>query len=234
MMTAIVVNTRLKKTPKSKAPASAPVEFLVKSRLEFRKGYDVSFKHGAIFCPTRKMIPEGTRAIITVRVGRRQPTVVLHGRVVWRQSAKNTEKIRAGVCVEFDPSEAARRDYILEEIDAEDPRSRRRHQRTAVEVPVVWRIQGENFPLPGTLSDVGPGGAFIRTRHLAPQDADVVLDVSPPGAQVAMSFVGRVTWVVPSGLNRGFGVKWRARDAGGERRVRELVRRLANETSGTA
>jgi hypothetical protein len=47
---------------------------------------------------------------------------------------------------------------------------------------------------------------------------DVVLKMAPPGAEVGVA-PGQST-------EPGFGVAWKARDAGGGRRIKELVRRM--------
>jgi hypothetical protein len=59
-------------------------------------------------------------------------------------------------------------------------------------------------------------------------DIDVVLKVSPPGAEIAMPLSARVAWrgSANSANGNGFGVEWKARDAGGNRRIKELVRRI--------
>ncbi len=50
--------------------------------------------------------------------------------------------------------------------------------------------------------------------------------VSPPGAEVAMPLSARVCWKGHTGGENGFGVEWKSRDAGGNRRIKELVRRI--------
>jgi hypothetical protein len=57
------------------------------------------------------------------------------------------------------------------------------------------------------------------------------VEIAPPGAEVPMAFTARVAWTGKSGEDSGFGIEWRARDAGGGRRIRELVRRLTNRHS---
>ena len=53
----------------------------------------------------------------------------------------------------------------------------------------------------------------------------MVVEVSPPGAEVPMALPR--AWPGPARAARhGFGIEWRARDAGGGRRIRELVRRI--------
>lgn len=80
--------------------------------------------------------------------------------------------------------------------------------------------------MPGTLRDIGRGGAFVSTFCAVALNADVIVELPSPGAVVAMDVIGRVVWTGSDGVRAGFGVEWRARDAGGSRRIRELVRRL--------
>jgi Tfp pilus assembly protein PilZ len=212
----------------------APVDLMLRNRQEFVAGYDDSLPHGGVFCPTRRKANKGSLAEVRVNLGRRQPPLVLQGRVVWRRPGRHLQKIRAGICIEFFPSERAKVEYLLDLAKAGDAvRSRRRHERLPVEVPVSWHLPGSGPGARGVLRDIGRGGAFVRTSALAPSDAEVVLELSPPGAQVAMEFTARVAWIVPQGTEAGFGVQWRARDAGGGKRIRELVRRLT-EIAGTA
>ena len=108
----------------------------------------------------------------------------------------------------------------------------RRHQRLPVELPVVWQVQGMLQDKAGVLRDIGRGGAFVKTEEPFPTEGDIVLKVSPPGAEVAMPLSARVAWMGQTGGEHGFGVEWKARDAGGTRRIKELVRRI--EAQGTA
>ncbi len=222
--------------PRSGAAAtrgtSKTVELVLKSRKEFLGGYDATFTHGGVFCATRRKLNVGAPVVVRVRLGRRQPPVLLHGRVAWRRPGRHLEKIRAGIAVEFLSTEIAKRDYLLDLAKAGDTvRSRRRHERLPVEVPVRWWVTGGTSERRGTLRDIGHGGAFIQCPELAPSDSEVVLELSPPGAQVAMAFTARVAWTAPrNGSTGGFGIEWRARDAGGGKRIKELVRRLAEST----
>lgn len=218
-----------KSSAATRAQVSEPAyEIVLKSRKEFLSGYDGSSPHGGVFCATRRKLPVGALVVVKVRVGRRQPPVLLHGQVAWRRPGRHLEKIRAGIGVELLESEAAKRDYLLDLAKAgEAVRSRRRHERLPVEVPVRWRVPGDNVEVRGTLRDIGHGGAFITCDESAPHDAEVVLELSPPGAQVAMAFTARVAWSGSQGDHGGFGVEWRARDAGGGKRIKELVRRLS-------
>jgi Tfp pilus assembly protein PilZ len=205
-----------------------PLELGLRNRQEFVAGYeDSAAGGGAVFCPTRRKANKGSLVNVRVNLGRRQPPLLIAGRVLWRRPGRHLQKIRAGICVEFLAAERPKVEYLLDLAKAgTGVRSRRRHERLPVEVPVSWHQQGAHAPARGILRDIGRGGAFIRTSSVARNDAEVVLELSPPGAQVAMAFTARVAWIVPQGSDAGFGVEWRARDAGGGKRIRELVRRL--------
>jgi Tfp pilus assembly protein PilZ len=155
--------------------------------------------------------------------------MLLRGLVVWRRPGKHSTKTKAGIGIEFLPTEAQTREYLLSVArgDAAEQVSRR-HQRLPVELPVTWQVPGALQDNSGTLLDIGRGGAFVRTTEPLPPDIDVVLKVSPPGAEIAMPLSARVAWrgAVGGANGNGFGVEWKARDAGGNRRIKELVRRI--------
>jgi Tfp pilus assembly protein PilZ len=221
-----------KSSADGRGQTGASVDLELRSRQEFLAGYDSSFPNGGVFCPTRGKAVKGAPATVTINLGRRQPPLVLAGRVAWRRPGRHLQKIRAGICVEFLPSEKPKIDYLVDLAKAGDTvRSRRRHERLPVDVPVNWHLPGA-LPARGMLRDIGRGGAFIRSNAPAPSDSEVVLELSPPGAQVAMEFTARVAWTAAQGPEAGFGIEWRARDAGGGKRIRELVRRLTAVAEG--
>jgi Tfp pilus assembly protein PilZ len=202
-------------------------EFVIKNVHEFHDGYQPSGGHGGVFCPTRSKLQVGDLVAVRVRLGRRQPPMVIYGRVAWRRPGRHLLKIRAGIGVEFLPGEQAKCEYLLETADlGASAHSRRRHERIPVDLPITWRPVGSNEGLRGTLRDIGRGGAFVLSRALVPYESLVVLEIAPPGAEVPMAFIGRVAWTGKTGDENVFGIEWRARDAGGGRRIKELVRRL--------
>lgn len=202
-------------------------EFEVRSPREFLAGYQPSGGNGGVFCPTRKKIAVGAPVVVKVRMGRRQPPMVLYGRVAWRRPGRHILKIRAGIGVEFVDSERAKCDYLLDLVrSGTSERSRRRHERIPVDLAITWRPLGALEGLPGKLRDVGRGGAFVLSDAKVANESQVVLEIAPPGAEVPMAFIGRVAWIGKTGTENVFGIEWRARDAGGGRRIKELVRRL--------
>ncbi len=169
---------------------------------------------------------------VKVRLGRRQPPVIVYGRVAWRRPGRHLLKIRAGIGVEFLPDEQAKCEYLLEMArSGASIHSRRRHERIPVDLLISWRPVGSNEGLQGKLRDVGRGGAFVLSPATVPHGSQVVLEIAPPGAEVPMAFIGRVAWTGKTGEENVFGIEWRARDAGGGRRIKELVRRLTTGPS---
>ena len=207
----------------------APFEFLFRSRQEFFDMFEATDDGGIIFCPTRRKLPEGFPVKVMVRLGRRRPPLLLEGQVCWRRPGKHADKVRAGVGVHFAESERPKLEFVTEVAPAGDSvKSRRRHERIRLELPVAWWIEGEQEPRRGTLRDIGHGGAFVETIPPSDPEREVVLELAPPGAARAMSFSGRVAWTGRLGDESGFGLEWRARDAGGGRRIKELVRRFTS------
>ena len=208
-------------------PAEADTQLVIRSSREFAALYQSNFPDGGVFYPTRKKLPVGRVVTLKVRLGRRQPPLLVFGRIAWRRPGRHLEKIRAGVGVELLPSERPKSDYLLQLArSGEAVKSRRRHERVPVDLAVSWRHEGASEGLRGRLRDVGRGGAFVQTEETVRGDDQLVVEIAPPGAEVPMAFTARVAWTGKVGDEHGFGIEWRARDAGGGRRIRELVRRI--------
>jgi len=198
----------------------------------FLARYLPELPQGGIFFPTRRLLAIGETVVVAIRLGRRRSPTLIRGQVAWRRPGKHSTKVKAGIGVEFLETEAQAREYMLAVARGDSAEMvARRHQRLPVELPVVWQVAGILQDNVGTLRDIGRGGAFVMTAEPLPSMADVVLKVSPPGAEVAMPLSARVAWKGHPGGENGFGVEWKARDAGGTRRIKELVRRI--EAQGT-
>lgn len=216
-----------KQDDKAPEPTGSAMEFVIKNAREFRAVYQPSGGNGGVFCPTRSKLQTGDPVAVRVRLGRRQPPMMLYGRVAWRRPGRHLLKIRAGIGVEFLPGESVKCDYLLEMANlGTSVHSRRRHERVLVDLPITWRPLGSTEDLHGKLRDIGRGGAFVLSPASVPDEAQVVIELAPPGAEVPMAFIGRVAWTGKTGDENVFGIEWRARDAGGGRRIKELVRRL--------
>lgn len=196
---------------------------------DFLRHYQPAFAAGGLFFPTREVLPVGETVLIEVRFPSLANKTVLRGQIAWCRAGKHRTKIRAGLGIEFQPSEARRRDFLIsvaKGLTSAQDRAvvQRRHRRVPVTLPVQWRPTQERELRAGHVEDIGPGGAFLRSPALAPVGTDVVLEVIPPGSVRPVEIAGRVAWASETGA--GFGVEFRSRDAGGMRRLKELVRRL--------
>jgi Tfp pilus assembly protein PilZ len=211
--------------------SDADTQLVIRSSREFAALFQTSFAEGGVFYPTRKKLPVGRQVTLKVRLGRRQPPLLVFGRIAWRRPGRHLEKIRAGVGVELLASERAKSDYLLQLArSGEAVKSRRRHERVPVDLAVSWRHEGASEGLRGRLRDVGRGGAFVQSAEQVHGDDQLVVEIAPPGAEVPMAFTARVAWTGKVGEEPGFGIEWRARDAGGGRRIRELVRRITTRS----
>ncbi len=203
---------------------------------EFLDDYEPSFLHGGVFHATRDEIPVGESVVVEVAFPELTERLMLRGFVSFQRPAKNRAPgragNRAGVGIEFLASERKKRDYLLaaangaKEALLTRPAFPRRHRRLPVAIAVAFHVGDERTPRHGTLDDIGPGGAFIRTRELQPPGTPVVLSVVPPGAAVPLLIEGRVAWSRRVPGEEGVGVEFRCRDTGGLRRLKELCRRL--------
>jgi type IV pilus assembly protein PilZ len=193
----------------------------------FLERYLSELGHGGVFFPTRRPLAIGEVVVVAIRLGRRRSPTLVRGQVVWRRPGKHSTKIKAGIGIEFLATETQARDYLLAVARGDSAEMvARRHQRLPVELPILWQVPGDLQDNAGVLRDIGRGGAFVKTEQPLPNHGDIVLKVSPPGAEVAMPLSARVAWKGHPGGEHGFGVEWKARDAGGTRRIKELVRRI--------
>jgi Tfp pilus assembly protein PilZ len=199
-----------------------------RSAAEFLEFYQASFLYGGIFFPTRTKIEIGEPVVIEIRVAGLDDKVLLRGFVAWRREPKYRLRQRGGLGIEFLAAEHHKRDFLLAFARGEVERevAARKHRRLPIELRVDWRVKESRDRHSATLDDIGPGGAFVRTRDMAPEGAPVVIEVVPPGGQAPLSIEGRVAWNRQAPGEEGFGIEFRCRDAGGMRRLKELVRRL--------
>jgi Tfp pilus assembly protein PilZ len=195
---------------------------------EFLRHYQPSFLHGGIFYPTREQkISLGEAVVVEISFPELRNRVMLRGFVAWRRAGRHRTKLRAGLGVEFLAADRYKRNYLLSVAKGEVvDLAQRRHRRLPVELRVDWRVKEAKGSFSSLLDDIGPGGAFIRTTDFLPPGTEIILDVLPPGSIIPLSVAGRVAWTRHTSGEEGVGVEFKARDAGGIRRLRELVRRL--------
>src|SRR5262245_54283428 len=68
---------------------------------------------GGLFLPTRRPLSIGEAVVVSVKTGARRNPVLLRGTVAWRRPGKHRTKVKAGIGIQFLPSETPKRDYLL-------------------------------------------------------------------------------------------------------------------------
>jgi Tfp pilus assembly protein PilZ len=200
----------------------------------FRSGADLLARHlddrphGGIFLPTRRIIEAGEQVLVDIRLSELRDHLLLRGVVIERQRGRRNDNVRAGLYIEFLPSEAGRRDHLLALArgEAVNAAGKRRHRRLPIEIQVDWRVPHQTERHFSLVDDIGIGGAFLRTREQPAEGTAVVIELCPPGANTPQAIEGRVAWRRDTPGHEGVGVEFRCRDIGGMRRLRELVRRI--------
>ena len=194
---------------------------------EFEEHYQHELDHGGLFCPTTSEVAEGTEAVIELSAPALPNKVMIRGIVrSWRPALPRL-RVRAGAIVEFLEEESEKRDFLMGTISGDlDAPTKRKHSRLPVEVDVRYRTTDSADMQECRLSEISVGGAMLATSEPLPLDTDVILEILPPGSVSPISISGKATYHTPTG---GTGLKFVYRDAGGSRRLRELVRRLRNE-----
>jgi Tfp pilus assembly protein PilZ len=201
---------------------------ILKVRLRTNAEFDTSFqselRHGGMFCATTATMSSGEPVIVELSAPALPNKVLLRGVVrSWRPALPRL-RVRAGAVVEFDPTEAEKRDFVVNVIHGTARSgSRRRHTRLPVAVPVRYRTSETADFLESMLGEISVGGAMLGTTVPLPIDTELILELIPPGAVRPIPISGKVTYHLPNG---GTGLKFLYRDAAGSRRLRVLVRRL--------
>ncbi len=199
---------------------------------ELLRHYQPSLPAGGLFYPTREAIAVGEPVVVEVRFPALRDRMMFRGAIAWRRTGRHRTKLRAGLGIEFLPVEADRRDFLLAVARGEQVEMVvRRHRRLPVDLEVRWRVLADRTWFDSRIEDISPGGAFVATSETRPPGTELVFDVTPPGNLVPLQIAARVAWVR---AERGYGVEFRSRDAGGARRLRELVRRLERDASPVA
>jgi len=194
---------------------------------DFLRHYQPSFAGGGLFFPTREALKPGEPIIVEIRFPGLANKQMIRGFVAWRRAGKHRTKLRAGLGIEFHAAEARRRDFLIAVAKGEIvDMVTRRHRRLPVQLTASWRVVFDREKHTSHIEDIGPGGAFLRTTQFFPPGTEIVLDVTPPGALRPLEIAGRVAWTRHSDGEEGIGIEFKTRDAGGTRRLKELVRRL--------
>ena len=132
--------------------------------------------------------------------------------------------LRLAIFDQLDPEEQTKLTFLHEVLSGKRTDvPRRRHHRLPVSVACRYRIANQSTFIDSAISEIGVGGALLTTPEPLPIDTELTVEVTPPGAAAPIAIAGRVSYHVPSG---GSGLRFVSRDGDGDRRLRELIRRL--------
>lgn len=177
-----------------------------------------------VFVPTTDELEAGQAVILEVSSNLLPNKVLIRGAVQTWRPALPRMRVRAGATVELATDEQIKLTFLHEVFAGKRTDvPRRRHHRLPVSVAVRYRIANSASFVDSAISEIGVGGALLTTHEPLPIETELTLEVVPPGAAAAIEIAGRVSYHVPSG---GSGLRFVSRDGDGDRRLRELIRRL--------
>ncbi len=177
-----------------------------------------------IFVPTTDEIDKGQQVIVEVASQILPNKVLIRGTVVSWRPALPRMRVRAGATVEVVGDEQIKLTFLGDVLSGKRTDfARRKHHRLPVSVAVRYRLAQSSSYVESAISEIGVGGALLTTREPLPIDSELTLEVVPPGAAAPIAIAGKVSYHVPSG---GSGLRFMTRDGDGDRRLRELIRRL--------
>lgn len=177
-----------------------------------------------IFVPTTDELKAGEQVIVEISSNLLPNKVLIRGSVqAWRPALPRM-RVRAGATVQLDVDEQVKLTFLHDVLSGRRTDvPRRRHHRLPVQFACRYRVANSPSYVDSEISEIGVGGALLTTPTPLPLDTELTLEVTPPGAAAPIAIAGRVSYHAPSG---GSGLRFVSRDGDGDRRLRELIRRL--------
>ena len=177
-----------------------------------------------IFVPTTDELKSGEQVIVEISSNLLPNKVLIRGSVqAWRPALPRM-RVRAGATVQLDVDEQVKLTFLHDVLSGKRTDvPRRRHHRLPVQFACRYRVANSPSFVESAISEIGVGGALLTTSSPLPLDTELTLEVTPPGAAAPIAIAGRVSYHAPSG---GSGLRFVSRDGDGDRRLRELIRRL--------
>jgi Tfp pilus assembly protein PilZ len=196
----------------------------IKSAEEWRELAPSDSVTEPLFVPTTDELAAGQQVIVEISSNLLPNKVLIRGTVQSWRPALPRMRVRAGATIMVDADEQTKLTFLQEVLSGKRTDvPRRRHHRLPVQVSCRYRIANSSGFVDSAISEIGVGGALLTTPTPIPIDTELTLEVTPPGAAAPIAIAGRVSYHVPTG---GSGLRFVSRDGDGDRRLRELIRRL--------
>jgi hypothetical protein len=177
-----------------------------------------------IFVPTTDELKSGESVIVEISSNLLPNKVLIRGSVQSWRPALPRMRVRAGATVQLDVDEQVKLTFLHDVLSGKRTDvPRRRHHRLPVQFACRYRVASSSTFVDSAISEIGVGGALLTTQTPLPLETELTLEVTPPGAAAPIAIAGRVSYHAPSG---GSGLRFVSRDGDGDRRLRELIRRL--------
>ena len=196
----------------------------IKSAEEWRELAPSDALGEPIFVPTTDELQSGQQVILEIASNLLPNKVLVRGTVQSWRPALPRMRVRAGATVTIEGDEQTKLNFLNEVFTGERTEvARRRHLRLPVQFACRYRVANSASFVDSAISEIGVGGALLTTPEPLPIDTELTLEVTPPGAAAPIAIASRVSYHAPSG---GSGLRFVSRDGDGDRRLRELIRRL--------
>jgi hypothetical protein len=196
----------------------------IKSAEEWRELAPSENVGDPVFVPTTDELHPGQAVIVEISSNLLPNKVLIRGTVQTWRPALPRMRVRAGATIQLDSEEQTKLTFLHEVLSGKRTDvARRRHHRLPVSVACRYRIANQSTFVESAISEIGVGGALLTTAEPLPIDTEITVEVTPPGAAAPIAIAGRVSYHPPSG---GSGLRFVSRDGDGDRRLRELIRRL--------
>jgi Tfp pilus assembly protein PilZ len=177
-----------------------------------------------IFVPTTDELNAGQQVIVEISSTLLPNKVLIRGNVQSWRPALPRMRVRSGATVQLDNDEQTKLTFLHDVFAGRRTDvSRRRHHRLPVQFTCRYRLANSPTFVDSAVSEIGVGGALLTTDAPLPIDTELTLELTPPGAAAPIAIAGRVSYHAPTG---GSGLRFVSRDGDGDRRLRELIRRL--------
>jgi len=196
----------------------------IKSPAEWRELAPAPSTTEPVFVPTTDEVTAGQPVIVEISSTMLPNKVLIRGIVQSWRPALPRMRVRAGATVTIEPDEQLKLTFVHDVFTGKRTDApRRRHNRLPVKVSCRYRTTASAAFVASNVTEIGVGGALLETKAPLALDTELTLEITPPGAAAPLAIASRVSYHGPSGNT---GLRFVTRDGDGDRRLRELIRRL--------